>query len=285
MGLATPPKLVSPTVNKSPSVDFTDLQYKLKSVVPPIVIKGTNPPPLLIKGASPVANVGVANMGVAKGAAPSPLLIKGVSPVANVGVANVGVAKGATPPPLLIKGALPGVGVASVGVANASVGVSVPSSRGVITSVTKGTSSHTNVITSCGITPPTKATPTLIDSRHKVVKKAAKLQSVQLPKQTIDALLSVLKNTNSSIYTNDLAQLVTVTTRQQTTPTQRPITSSPSQSSLRIVQAPPPATPTSTLPSTNHYYVTTPSVQYIPTTTSGVSLITSNLFNKTTSNN
>ncbi|XP_019854941.1 PREDICTED: ubinuclein-1-like [Amphimedon queenslandica] len=235
VGLATPPKLVSPTVNKSPPVDFTDLQTKLKSI-----------PPIIIKGASPIANLGMA--------------------------------KGATPPPLLIKGASP------------SVGVSVPSSRSVITGATKDTPSHTNVITSRGVTPPSKVTPPSIDPRHKVVKKSAKVQSVQLPKQTIDALLSVLKNTNSSIYTSDLAQLVTVTTRQQTTPTQRPVTLSPTQSSLRIVQAPPPATPPSTIPSvhplTDHYYVTGPSpVQYVPASTSGVSLITSNFINKTSSNN
>ena len=232
VGLATPPKLVSPTVSKSPPVDFTDLQNKLKSV-----------PPIIIKGASPIANVGVA--------------------------------KGATPPPLLIKGAFP------------SVGVSVPS-RSVITGA-KATPSHTNVITSRGVTPPSKTTPS-VDPHHKVVKKSTKVQSVQLPKQTIDALLSVLKNTNSGIYTSDLAQLVTVTTRQQTTPTQRPVTLSPSPSSVRIVQAPPPATPPATVPSvhplSDHYYVTTPSsVQYVPASTSGVSLITGNFINKTSSNN
>ena len=172
-----------------------------------------------------------------------------------------------------------------------------------------------------------RTTPPPIDPRgagkgFKVVKKTSTGSTlpIQLPKHTINALLSALKNPSthlsavSNLYTtSDVAHLVAVTTpstvaRQQATPPQRlMVVSAPSggrsqASPIRVVQSPSPVGVVLSHPLGDHLYVSTPSPSSssplpivasqphpqappTPQTTSGLSLLTSNFVTKTTTNN
>ena len=174
-----------------------------------------------------------------------------------------------------------------------------------------------------------RTTPPPIDPRgaskgFKVVKKTSTGSTlpIQLPKHTINALLSALKNPSthlsaaSNLYTtSDVAHLVAVTTpstvaRQQATPPQRlMVVSAPSggrsqASPIRVVQSPSPMGVALSHPLGDHLYVSTPSPSSslsspspfvasqphpqappTPQTTSGLSLLTSNFITKTTTNN